>query len=45
MDGYNKALNDAQNIEHEDWMMDSMKEQIEKLKIIKQKQGAQITAV
>jgi hypothetical protein len=45
MDGYNKALNDGQNIEHEGWMMDSMKEQIEKLKIIKQKQAAQITAV
>ncbi len=44
MDGYNKALSDAQNAEHESWMMDSLNEQIDKLKIVKQKQAAKIAS-
>ncbi len=45
IDGYNKALNDAQNAEHESWMMDSLTEQIEKLKVMKQKQADKMAGV
>ena len=38
MDAYAKAVEDAEKIEHDDWMMDSLKEQIDKLKKLKQKQ-------
>jgi hypothetical protein len=37
-DAYNKAVEDAEKMEHEDWMMASLTEQIEKLKKMKQKQ-------
>ena len=40
IDGYNKALNDAENMEHDDWMMSSLNEQIDKLKKIKEKRAA-----
>jgi len=38
MDAYNKAVSDAEKIEHDPWMMDSLAEQIEKLKKMKMKQ-------
>jgi len=40
IDGYNKALNDAENMEHDEWMMASLEEQIDKLKKIKEKRAA-----
>lgn len=38
MDAYNKAVADAEKMEHEDWMMLSLNEQVEKLKKLKEKQ-------
>ena len=38
IDAYNKAVADAEKMEHEDWMMLSLNEQVEKLKKLKQKQ-------
>jgi hypothetical protein len=37
MEGYAKAVADAEKIEHDDWMMASLNEQIEKLKRMKKK--------
>jgi hypothetical protein len=45
MDGYNKALSDAQNAGHESEMMDALTEQINKLKIIKQQQAVKMASV
>ena len=38
MDAYQKAVDDAEKMEHDEWMMDSLQEQIEKLKKMIQKQ-------
>lgn len=38
LEAYQKAVSDAQQMEHEKWMMDSLNEQIEKLKKMMQKQ-------
>lgn len=40
IEGYNKAISDAQNMEHDDWMMASLNEQIDKLKKIKERRAA-----
>lgn len=40
VEGYNKALSDAQNMEHDAWMMASLNEQIDKLKKIKERRAA-----
>lgn len=38
MDAYNKSVAEAEQMEHEEWMMISLNEQIEKLKKLKQQQ-------
>jgi len=40
IDGYNKALKDAENMEHDAWMMASLNEQIDKLKQIRERRAA-----
>ena len=35
---YKQAVADAEKVEHEPWMMESLKEQIEKLRVLKEKQ-------
>lgn len=38
MEAYEKAVAEAEKIEHDEWMMDSLEEQIEKLKKMKERQ-------
>lgn len=40
MEAYESAVAEAEKIEHDKWMMDSLKEQIEKLKKMKQQQAS-----
>lgn len=39
LEAYEKAVAEAEKIEHDEWMMDSLEEQIEKLKKMKKKQA------